>query len=285
LPNPTGTFTVAGNLTPGPSLGTSPIPFQIVTSSTSIVQGVVTVTATASGAPNVPYTYYCIVTYTKTGAESLTSQEFIINCPANLLPIVAVSATGEPSGATNWALYAGIYPNGEVLQQATRTTTATGSSYTFANPLTNNVGANQAVSNVNANILGIALSDSAAVYALGVGGSSAAGGYNQTLGIWANPPALGSSPEALYGYVASLANNAPFEISLKQAWYPALIGNAIGLTLDATTGWFIADTGATGVGNITEKTTGAGLFGVVDDVGGATEAGARVYCILTSGTI
>jgi len=243
------------------------------------------VTATATGAPAIPFTYYCVLTYTASGTESLTSQQFVINCPAGLLPIISVSATGEPSGADHFAAYVGVYPGGTALQQASRTTTATGSTYTFAYPLTNNIGVNQSASNDNASIVGIAIADSGAVYALGIGGSSAAGGYNQTLGIWSNPPALGSSPEAQYGFVASVANNAPVEMSLKQAWYPSLIGSSFGLTLDTSSGWFIADTGATAIGTIIGKVTGAGAYASTDDVGGYGETGARVLVNFTSGVI
>ncbi len=276
-PNPTGALATAA----GPSLGAAPVPFQLVTSSTSITQGVVTVTATATGAPAIPFTYYCVVTYTATGTESLVSVPFVINAPAGLLPIVSVSATGEPTGATNFALYAGVYYGAYALQQATRTTTATGATFTLAYPLTNSNGVNQAPSNVTTNIVGIALGDSGSVYALGIGGSAAAGGYNQTLGIWANPPALGSSPEVQYGYVASLVG-ATFEISLKQAWYPNLIGASIGITLDAASGWHIADTTATQCGIINGKVTGAGQYSSYDEVGGYGEAGARVICLLTT---
>lgn len=244
-----------------------------------------TVTATATGAPAIPFTYYCYVAYTTTNQESLLSIPFVINAPAGILPIISVSATGEPSGADHFVAYVGVYPGSISLQQASRTTTATGGTYTFAYPLTNNTGVNQAVSNVNSKIVGIALMDSGAVYALGIGGSAAAGGYNQTLGIWANPPALGSSPEAIYGYVASLLNNQPLEISLVQGWWPSLVGSSIGFTLDSSSGWFVADTGATAIGNITGKVTGAGQYASVDDVGGGGETGARVYIILTSGVI
>lgn len=233
-------------------------------------------TTAAAGAPAA--TYYVITTYTATSNESLPSAEYLINCAAGTVPTVNVASAGAPAAATNFAAYIGVYSGGEALQQATKTTTALGATFNAAYPLTNNTGANRAASNVSANIVGIALHDSAAIYAQGVGGSATAGGLGNLLGTWVNPPPLGGiDPQQCL--VAKLTNNVPLEISLKQAYYPALIGAAVGLTLD-TSGYFVADTTATAVAKIVNHPAG-----VTTDVGANGDTFARVQVLFTSGVI
>lgn len=257
-PNPTGS-TLGPNV-PGPT-------------SSAITLG----TTTASGAPAA--TYYILLTYTLTSNESATSLEQVVNVPAGYVPTVNVASAGAPAGATNYAAYIGLYPGGETLQQATRTTTALGTAFTTPYPLTNNQGVNEGATNPSASIVGIALQDSAAMYATGVGGSYTAGGLNQVLGAQGGPPPL----TPLYPWqalVGSLLNSQPLEISLKQAWYPSLQGTTVGLTYDTASGWWIADNS---VGNNTIASIQSKV--VAPDAGGPGDTGARVVITFQSAVI
>jgi hypothetical protein len=252
ITTPTGgtaaSFTNAtGANTPGPSLAFN-TPFNITSSSYSVTQGAVTVTAaTSASAP--AQTYFGVVTYTITATtESQNSVPFLINCPAGLLPSVNVTATGAPAGATTYALYAGLYP-GQFMRQSA--VTALGTATALTNPLTNSIGLNQAASNVNSGIVGMADCDSDAYYA-GVLGATAGGSQS-------------TSKRSLFGATQSYSpgfDNLAFalpvvklqsglvEVSLVQAWYPALQGATVGWTLNAATGYFTADTTATAAGTI-----------------------------------
>jgi hypothetical protein len=199
------------------------------------------------------------------------------------VPTVNVASAGAPASATNFAVYAGLYPDNLALQQATRTTTALGSTYTLVYPLTNSIGANRAASNVNSNILGIAMHDSAAEWAQGIGGALTAGTLTSRLGSWGNPAPL-SDLTPIQALIAKLSSGTPIEISLKQAWSGALIGSTAGLTLDTTqqaAGVFIADTTATTCLTIDGIAGGA----EVDDGGGVGDTGSRIIARITTGTI
>jgi hypothetical protein len=249
---PTGgtstSFTNAtGANTPGPLLGFN-TPFNITSSSYSLTQGAVTVTASTSATAPAA-TYFCEVSYTITATtESVPSAPFLINCPAGLLPSVNVTATGAPAGATTYAFYAGLYP-GQYMRQSAVTALGTATALTY--PLTNSVGLNQAASNVSSGIIGMADCDSDAYYA-GVLGATA-GGSQQT------------SKRSLFGATQSYGpgfDYYPFalpvvklqsgliEASIVQAWNPALIGSSVGWTLNTVTGYFTADTTATAAGTI-----------------------------------
>lgn len=288
-----GTLAVAGTLTPGPALAATQGPVNVTASSFSLTSGNYTITATTSaGAPAL--TYYVACSYTKTGAESMLGTPFPINVSAGLKPIVQVNTAAQPSTTTNFALYAGFSPSNLALQQATTTTTATGSSFTISVPLVNSAGVAQGATNMSSNIAGIAIHGSDQAFAPpmigGIGGSVLAGLASQAVGTWANPSPIGSSQDPGQALVISLANGVPFEISLVQGYTDALLQQTAGFNLDATTGIFTADT-TQAAKPITIQTHpfGASLAGTSasyqNALGGVGDTGARVTCILNSGTI
>lgn len=278
---PTPASTLA--TTAGPSLGGLG-PFSITSSSFSVTAGNLTVAgASASSAPAA--TYYCIVAYTASGLESLPSAEFACSCPAGVVPKITVASAGAPGSATDWALFAGLFSGSECLQQATTTTTALGSSFTMPWTLTNSQGVNNGASNMNSGIVGLAMHDVAATYGPafgttnaggGIGGSFTGGAIGNELGTWANPPPLGP-PDPQQALVLSVANQVPVEISLKQAYYNVLIGSSVGITLDSTSGYFYADTGATACGTISDK-----VWGSPADVGGVGDQYGRILMTFTA---
>lgn len=219
-----------------------------------------------------------LFTYTATAKESPVSAEFIQNCPAGFVPQVTVASAGAPAGATNYAVYASVMEGAETLQQATKTTTALGANFTLPNPLINPSGITRAASNANSGIAGLTLHDSGALYATGVGGSNTAGGINQLLGTWGNPPPLGGF-DAAQALVVPLILSQAVEISLKQPWTSGLSGSQAGLTLDTSqqaAGVFIADTTATACLTILERL----------DLGGAVnDTGARVRAIFNAAAV
>lgn len=211
----------------------------ITSSSFSQVIGNVTITATTSTGAAAA-SYYTFFTYGGAASiEGLPGPEFIINCAAGLKPIVNVASTGSPTNSTQFVTYVGTYPGGEVQQNSG---TNFGSPFTFVVPLTNNIGVTRASTNPGSNIVGLAIQDSAALYASGVGGSFTAGGPGNVLGTWANPAPLGVG-DATRPLIVRPQNNQIYTLSLKQAFYPSLIGTTAGLALDTTTGYWIVDTG------------------------------------------
>jgi len=276
LPSPQGSLAAVT----GPTLGQNA---NLASTASTVTVGNVTITATATGAPGYPVSYYVILTYSAAANESLPGTEFIINAAAGVLPIVNVTTNGGNAAATNYSVYVGIYSGGEARQQAALNTTAINTAFTFPNPLTNNIGLNRVATNANASIVGIAAQDSAAQYVLGPGGSFAAGGPGNLLGTWATPPPLmpGDPQQGLVDYTG-IYGGSPIEICLLQPFYESLVGTTAGLLL-TTAGWFVADnTQSNKVLTITDKVPGAPL-----DVG-ATNNGdtyARVKCVFNSGTL
>jgi len=193
--------------------------------------------ATVANAPG--GTYYIVVTYAATGAESGPSQEFIANVLPGNMPTVNVAAAGAPSGATSYNYYVGLYPATEVKQNGAIVTLGTAT--TTPNPLTNNAGINQAATNV-ATVYGLAVNSSLATFYSGPGGSFQVNEH-ALFGATNSAPPL-TPAETYLGYVVKLFPYLPVEISLNVAsgaWSPMLIGTQVGLTLDATTGFFTAD--------------------------------------------
>jgi hypothetical protein len=89
-------------------------------------------------------------------------------------------------------------------------------------------------------------------------------------------------PQELYlGYVAKL-QNAYIEMSLinTQAWSPALAGSTFGLTLDATTGFYVANPAGTACGVII-----GGADGVPTVVGTTGDFGKRIVVQFNVGLI
>lgn len=243
----------------------------------------VTVGSSASaGAPG--GTYYCTVTYTATSNESLPSLEFPINVLPGFVPTVSVAAAGAPAAATNFAAYMALTPGYEALQQATRTTTALGATFTAANPLTNSVGMARAATNA-ATLAGMAVNDSNENFYGGPGGSSNIG--NQSLmGATMNQSPL-TPNEAQLAYVMKLTGGAIVEINLRlnvaNTWTPILAaqGAQVGLFYDPS-GFPTADVGqANKVATILQ-----GSDGVPSVVGTNGDIGKRVQIqFLTSATV
>jgi hypothetical protein len=254
-----------------------------------------TVTTPAlSGAP--AQTYYIAATYTAAGPiESALGQVIVVNCAAGTGPSVTVNTAGAPAAATNFALYVGISPNSLVLQQATKVTTALGTAFATANPLANSIGVNRGSTNMNTSIVGLALHGSDAFYAPpglgGLGGSFLAGQASQPIGAWVNPSALGSSPDPGQALVAPLVNSQPIEINLLQPYNDALVGTTAGITLDATSGYFIADNTQTNlVFTIQSHPFGPALPGLStasyqNPLGALGDTGARVIGFFNQGVI
>jgi len=264
----------------GPALAAGQGTFSIISSATSITSGAVTVTAsTSASAP--AQTFYCIVTYTNTSGsnESLSSQEFIIWCPAGLLPSVNVASSGAPSGAATFALYVGLYPGYEALQQASKYTTSLGSAFQIPNPLTNSQGLARAATNASANIVGMAVDDSNALFFDGVGGAGSIG--NQSLfGATMTQQPL-TANEAFLNLVYKLQSQT-IEMNLVQQWSPMLAGGAVaGIPLDSTTGFFVADTSQSNkILNILGFVNGPQSF-----QGGVGLTGTRVQVQFASGLV
>jgi len=231
LPNPNGSIST--------SVGPSPAgPFNLVTSSTSLVSGPVTIAAsTSAGAP--AQTYYCFLTYQgAANIEGVPGQEFIINCNAGLVPTITVTNVGAPASTTGNGVYVGLLPGYECQQAVT----AFASTTTLAYPLTNYQGVNVSVTNPNSNLVGVAVNGSDRLYFSSGGGSFAQGGNSQ-FGSTMNFAPL-SPGEELLNYVDKFQNGQLFEFSLKQALYPQLFPSTAGFTLDSSTGIWVVDTGA-----------------------------------------
>jgi hypothetical protein len=223
-------------------------------------------TTTSAGAPG--GTYWQIFTYTGSSAESLPSQEFIQNVLPGNVPSNTVSATGAPASATGWNMYTAFIPGFEALQNASAT--SLGSAYANANPLTNSAGYGQAATGTSTGIIGMAINDSNQQFYNGPGGSITVG--NQSIMGATNtlPPLTPAEPQL--DYVMKL-QDAWIEINLRQTipLYPTLLGASVGLYLDASTGWFVADTAQTACATIVQLASG-----VPSITGNYGDLGARV---------
>lgn len=230
-------------------------------------------------------TYYIKVTYTATGQETVASQEFVQNCPAGYVPGVTVAAAGAPAAATNFAAYVGILPGTEALQQATKTTTALGTEFDCAYPLTNSIGANRGATNLSSNILGLALADSSANYFGGVGGSFMGGQPGTLLGTTNTIPPLAPT-DAYYNYVVGLGNGQLVEFSLNQntAYQNNLLGSTAGLTLDSTSGiWTVDPTQSNKIFTITDFRQGVAIGPTSS--GSVGDLGVRIIGYFNSGLL
>jgi hypothetical protein len=196
--------------------------------------------SSSSGAPG--GTYYVQVTYTASSNESLPSQEYITNVLPGYVPTITVASAGAPGAATNFAAYVSLLPGFEALQQASKTTTALGSAFTVANPLTNSTGIAGAATNASGSLVGIAENDSNEIFFSGTGGSIMVGNQSLLGATNSLPPLL--PLEVPLAYVCKLIDNAIFEFSLRQtiAWSPTLVNAQVGLYLDATSGFYTVDT-------------------------------------------
>lgn len=226
---------VTGTLSTPPLSGTG----ALATSAGPLPAAITTSFTASAGAP--AQSYYGQVSYTEAGQESQLSAPFIINVPAGFLPTVSVAAAGAPAGATNFAAYLGLQAGYPSLQQASRTTTALGATFTATNPLANSSGWNRSVTNPNAGLVGMAVAASNENFFDGAGGSFNIGAGSRT-GANATMPPLAPTDVNLF-YVAGLGQGQLFEINLSQAvaFYPSLVGTTAGLALDATSGFWFAD--------------------------------------------
>ena len=120
-------------------------------------------------------------------------------------------------------------------------------------------------------IVGLSNIDSTAFYFSGIGGSTAeatpAAANTQLFGYTTATTALQPGLD-FQGCPMSLAHNGQqFEVSLAQAFAQASIGASIGVALDASTGYYIADTSATNkVATIIGEVDGPGK-GTIGDFG------------------
>jgi hypothetical protein len=218
-PNPNGSIAAA----PGPIMP-------------NVIGSPVTITNVAT-AGAVAQTYYIILTYVGAAAiESQPSQEYLFSSPAGYTPSVVVTSVGAPVGATGTAEYVGLLPGSEAQQAASTNFTVT---FTLPATLANYQGVNQATTNQAANIVGLALHGSDAVWATGVGGSSTAGANRNLLGVTANPPPIGD-PGNFGVVVVKLRQSQPLVMSLVQPFYNNI--TAVGLLLDTVSGKFVLDT-------------------------------------------
>jgi len=226
-----------------------------------------TVTITGVASANAPQqTYYLQLQYTLAANNSASGPEIVINCAAGFIFSVNVSAAGAPVGATNYAAFVGLYPQNEVLQQASLTTTALGTAFSISNPLVNNRGIAQAATAANSNILGMAVNSSQAIFYSGSGGSLAVN-EQSLFGVSQGQQPLQPN-ESFLIYVIKLQNSVLLEMSLTQAWSPALLGTAVGIRQDAATGWYVADTAQTACGTIIGESDGPPtILGQAGDVG------------------
>jgi hypothetical protein len=246
--------------TAGPSLGTSQVPFAMVTSSSSVTQGVVTVTASSSAGVKAA-TYWCQVAYangTTVGAtsQSLPSAGFLINCADGLLPVISVSATGQPGSSGSFLAFFSTIPGTYWFQGGA----ATGSTVTGASPLTNSIGINKGTASMNSNIAGMADCDSDAGFFSGVGGNPGVGKRN-IFGPTLNAPPGWTAD--VYQLPVVKCQQGFFLINLVQQWNGQLY-TSVGLNIDSTTGYFVADTTQTACATIQDKPFGPGLGDVGD---------------------
>lgn len=251
----------------------------VTTTVTSTGSNVVTITAVAA-AGAAAQSYWVELTFVNTIAnESQTGPEFVINCGPGIIFSVNVTAAGAPSGSVNYATYVGVYPANEVVQTATKAGTALGTALTLTAPLAFNKGVLQAATNANSNIVGIALNTSDQYFVSGPGGAITVNNQSM-LGATVSLPPM--QPQEIYlGYVAKL-QNAYIEMSLinTQAWSPALIGSTFGITLDAATGFYVANPAGTNVGFIV-----SGADGVPGVVGSTGDFGKRIVVQFNVGLI
>jgi hypothetical protein len=264
-PNPNGSIAAA----PGPIMP-------------NVIGSPVTITNVAT-ANAVAATYYIILTYVGAGSiESLPSVEYLFSSPAGFTPNIVVTAVGSPVGSTGTGTYIGLVPGSEAQQAASTNFTV---AYHQAITLANYQGVNQATTNQAANIVGLALHGSAAVWATGVGGSSTAGGNANILGVTANPPPIGD-PGNFGVVVVKLLASQPLVLSLVQPYYNNI--TSVGLLLDTVSGKFVADSSQSN--KIFTITTALDLIDTSNSSGGVNipgvgVAGRQVLGFFNSGVI
>jgi hypothetical protein len=244
-PNPNGTLL----LFQGPVAFTNAAQLSVVT---------VTLVA-AAGAPSL--TLYAAVTYTDAGGdESQVSPLLPIGVPAGFTVSISVSAVGAPVGATQFNVYAGLFPRFWFLQVAH---TALGGTAALTYPLTNYAGMLPAPVGAVTNLIGMSDSAFDQVFDPLSGFPGRRNPYGATM---STDPLMGTN--ALWPVIKLGAGT--FELNLVQAFSPALIGAAVGINIDAATGRSVWDTTQPQVATITEQE-----FGMFQ--GGMGVPGTRVF--------
>lgn len=220
---------------------------------------VVTVgTSAVAGAP--ARTYWLAVTYSDGGAdESQVSQLLPFGCPAGFVPTVSVAATGAPAAATDFNVYAGLFPRIEFLQVAN---TALGATATLAYPLTNYTGLAPSVAGSATNIVGFAASAFDQVFDPLSAFPGRRSPYGATM---STDPLMGTN--ALWP--VEKCQSGTFELNLIQP-FAGQIGSAVGLNIDAVSGLPVWDTTQTQVAVISGFANG-------QFQGGLGVAYSRVY--------
>lgn len=139
-------------------------------------------------------------------------------------------------------------------------------------------------SNTNTNILGFAIHPGADIYFSGIGGSAAALSHQSFFGASiAGTAAMSADPLTCHYFVPG--NGVYVEMSLVQTYAATTPGTAFGITLDGTTGIFVADTSATAVGNIVRLMEGVPNYQTLGGTGGIGDTGARVLVKFNAATL
>jgi hypothetical protein len=238
------------------------------------------ISSTASaGAPAVQL--FAFYTYIGAGSiESQPSPEFILNVAQGTEATVEIPAANAPAAATDFALYVGQVIGGEWQQVAS---TALGSAATVPYPLTNYQGATRGTTNMNSLIIGMAESDWDVTYAPRAGGPGP--GYSNREFFGFDASNSGGNQEQYQGYYYPLSNRQ-IEISLVQAWWPALEQQTAGLLYSTQYGCFAADTSQSNkVLTIVGKVSGANNPNYGGAVGGNGDTGARIIVQFNSGLL
>jgi hypothetical protein len=238
-------------------------------SPTIVNSGVVLATATKQ-------VYFAYYTYQGTATESLPSAEFLIVNSNGYQATVTVPAAGAPAAATGFNLYVGLVSGGEYQQVAA---TALGSAATVPVPLTNVAGANRAATNASTNIFGLAVDDYDVTYS----NSVAANFTNRApFGADVSGPPMGFY-EQYQTKVIPLSAGLQFEMSLLQAWTPALAFTTVGISYQTAYNTFAADnTQSNKILTIQGKVQGPNTNPNFEDVGGLLDTGARVIVAVTT---
>jgi len=195
-------------------------------------------TAVSATAP--ARTYWMAVSYTNAGnEESQPSPLLPIGVAAGFVPTVSVSAVGAPALATQFNLFAGLYPRQWFSQ--VRNTALAGTA-TIVYPLTNFTGIYPTVAGDATNLVGFAASAFDQVFdPLG-----AFPGRREPYGAtMSTDPLMGTN--AIWP-VESLGSGQ-FELNLIQS-YNGQIGAAVGLNIDPVSGLPVWDTTQTQVATI-----------------------------------
>ena len=220
--------------------------------------------------------YFAYYTYQATGTESLPSAEFLVVNSNGYQATVTVPVAGAPAGATGFNVYVGTVQGGEYQQVAG---TALGSAATIPVPLTNFAGANRSISNPATNIFGLAVDD----YDVSYTNNVAANFSNRApFGADVSGPPMGFY-EQYQTKVIPLSAGLQFEMSLLQAWTPALTFTTVGISYQAAYNTFAADTSQSNkILTIQGKVQGPNTNPNFEDVGGFLDTGARVIVAVTT---